>query len=104
MHVLLRAGASILALTSVPFNSPWLVQVADPRYHPELCLWAAIHGYSHMIVTAAMNNQTIVDSRGPEGVTPLILACQYGHLDTINTLLELVRSHVCVQQSHRWLV
>lgn len=45
-----------------------------------------------MIVTAAMNNQTIVDSRGPEGVTPLVLACQYGHLDTINTLLELVRA------------
>lgn len=54
-------------------------------------LWSAIHGYSHMIATAALSNQDIVNARGPDGVTPLVLACQHGQLDTINSLLELVR-------------
>lgn len=80
--------AAALELTTWPAVC---TKVADRHHHPELVLWSAIHGYSHMIATAALSNQDIVNARGPDGVTPLVLACQHGQLDTINSLLELVR-------------
>ena len=59
-----------------------------------MVLWSCIHGYSQMVTAAAAHNPAVLNAKGPEGVTPLMLACQYGHLALINTLLELVRGVV----------
>lgn len=43
-----------------------------------------------MIRYAADQADVLVNARGPEGVTPLLLACQYAQMGSISTLLDLV--------------
>jgi hypothetical protein len=58
----------------------------------DLVLWAASRGYTKMVHTLAVCSENrLCEARQPNtGATPLILACEHGHLDVVMLLLTLV--------------
>jgi hypothetical protein len=58
----------------------------------DLMLWSASRGYTKMVRSLAAVDGRLCEARQPStGATPLILACEHGHLDVVNLLISLVR-------------
>ena len=64
-----------------------------------VCTHVDVRRYTKMILYAADQADVLVNARGPEGVTPLLLACQYAQMGSISTLLDLV--HHTPHPTHR---
>ena len=62
----------------------------------DLMLWSASRGYTKMVRSLAAVDGRLCEARQPStGATPLILACEHGHLDVVNLLISLVRVVWC---------
>ena len=73
------------------------VHVTSETNQRDLVLWSASRGYTKMVHTLAVaSDNRLCEARQPNtGATPLILACEHGHLEVVKLLLTLVRGGDC---------
>jgi hypothetical protein len=68
------------------------VHVGTEGNQRDLILWSAGRGYTKMVRSLATADARLCEARQPStGATPLILACEHGHLGVVELLISLVR-------------